>query len=44
MDIRAALEMMREAQIVKDLSQKREEKSYCVSMWASKDYIPSEEL
>ena len=44
MDIRAALEMMREAQIVKDLSQKREEKSYCVSMWTSKDYIPSEEL
>jgi hypothetical protein len=44
MDIRVALEMLREAQIVKDLSQKREEKSYCVSMWTSKDYIPSEEL
>ena len=44
MDIRAALEMMREAQIVKDLSQEREEKSYCISMWTSKDYIPSEEL
>ena len=44
MKIQEALKMMREAQIVKDLSQKREEKSYCVSMWTSKDYIPSEEL
>ncbi len=41
MDIRVALKMMREAQIVKDLSQKREEKSYCMSGWSSKvEYIP----
>lgn len=44
MNIRVALEMMREVQVVKDLAQKREEKSYCVSMWTSKEYIPSEEL
>ena len=44
MKIQEALKMMREAQIVKDLSQKREEKSYCISMWTSKEHISSKEL
>ena len=44
MKIQEALKMMREAQIVKDFSQKREEKSYCISMWASKEHISSKEL
>jgi len=44
MKIQEALKMMREAQIVKNFSQEREEKSYCMSMWTSKEYIPSEEL
>ena len=43
MKIQDALKMMREAQVVKDLSQKREEKSYCISMWASKYYKLSKE-
>lgn len=44
MKIQEALKMMREAQIVKDLSQKREEKSYCISMWTSKESKLSKEL
>lgn len=41
MKIQEALNMMREVQVVKDLSQKREEKSYCMSGWSSKvEYIP----
>lgn len=44
MKIQEALKRMREAQIVKDLAQKKEEKSYYMSMWVNKDYIPSEEL
>lgn len=42
MDIRVALEMMREAQIVKDLSQERKNnKAVCISGWSSKvEYIP----
>ena len=44
MKIQEALKMLEEAQVLKGLSQEREEKSYCMSMWTSKDYIPSEEL
>jgi hypothetical protein len=42
MKIQEALKMMREAQIVKDLSQERKsDKAICISGWSSKvEYIP----